>query len=546
MTRLRYLRLGTGVLVAAMGAACASAGRDKAVALTTTTPIKHLVVIFDENVSFDHYFGTYPNASNAEGEQIFAAAPGTPAVNNLTPALLTRNPNFTNTENGSVAMNPFRLARAQAATSSESHDYTLEQMAYDGGAADLFPRYTGRGMLGGTGAFSSPAQVMGYYDGNTVTALWTYAQHFAMSDNAYADVYGPSTPGALDLIAGQTDGAVAVKTTYSTYVVDDGQGGKTLISDIEPAGDICSSPFDDSVRMSGRNVGDLLSSAHVSWGWFEGGFDLTAANTAGEKGCGRTTRSQVTGISMVDYIPHHEPFQYYPSTANPQHTRPSSIDAIGSDRDGANHQYDLHDFFDAVKAGNFPAVSYLKASGYQDGHAGYSDPLDEQTFLVETLNFLQARPEWRDMAVLIIYDDSDGWYDHQTAPVQNGSFSPVDRVNGFGQCGQKGRTAQLPGVTGAGPVNGRCGPGTRQPFLVISPWAKMNYIDHAITTQSSVLRFIEDNWLKGERLDGGSFDATAGTFQSMFDFHGAGAAARVYLDEAQGTPVSQPAGHVPR
>lgn len=538
------LRVACAAAAAAIGVGCGVRSSDHAAALATATSIKHLVVIFDENVSFDHYFATYPRASNAEGEPMFIGASDTPSVNGLTSPLLTQNPNFTNSGNGVTAANPFRMARAQAATASESHDYTLEQMAYDGGAADLFPRYTGRGLLGGTGAFSSPAEVMGYYDGSTITALWNYAQHFAMSDNAYSDVYGPSTPGAINLISGQTNGAVVVKSTYSTYIVNDGQGGKTLISDVEPAGDVCSSPYDDSVRMTGKNIGDLLSAADISWGWFEGGFDLATPNARGEKGCFRTTMSKVTGVASVDYIPHHEPFQYYASTANPQHTRPSAIERIGSNGDGANHQYDLHDFFDAIKAGNFPAVSYLKASAYQDGHAGYSDPLDEQTFLVETLNFLQSRPEWRDTAVIVLYDDSDGWYDHQTAPVGNGSFSSVDRLNGFGRCGEKGRTPELGGVLGRGPVDGRCGPGPRQPFLVISPWARMNYVDHSLITQSSVLRFVEDNWLKGTRLGGGSFDATAAAISGLFDFNH-DAASVLYLDEAHGSPIAKPAGHLP-
>src|SRR6201988_1498469 len=77
-------------------------------AAKTQTPIKHLVVIFNENVSFDHYFATYPNAANPPGEPAFTALPGTPSVNNLANAnLLTNNPNFTNTANGAAAANPF-------------------------------------------------------------------------------------------------------------------------------------------------------------------------------------------------------------------------------------------------------------------------------------------------------------------------------------------------------------------------------------------------------------------------------------------------------
>src|SRR6185437_7018036 len=121
-------------------------------------------------------------------------------------------------------------------------------------------------------------------------------------------------------------------------------------------------------------------------GWFEGGFDISAKNADGSTGCTRTTLSTVTNVNSADYIPHHEPFQYYASTANLKHVRPSSATVVGTNNDGgANHQYDLTDFWAAVSAGNMPAVSFLKAAAYQDGHAGYSDPLDEQTFIVQTI-----------------------------------------------------------------------------------------------------------------------------------------------------------------
>ena len=516
-------------------------------ALASATPIKHLVVIFDENVSFDHYFATYPVAANPRGEPAFTARPGTPQVNGLTAVLLTHNPNLTNAENGTLGSNPFRLDRTQAATASQSHDYTMEQLAYDGGAADRFPHYTGAGMPGGTTAFYTPAVVMGHYDGNTVTALWNYAQHFAMSDNAYGDVYGPSTPGAISLVSGQTNGWVVAKSVDSTAWVHDGQGGFTLISDAGPALDVCSDTlyYLNQGTMTGRNVGDLLSQGGVSWGWFQGGFDLGATSPGG-KGCTRLTQSRVALGQSPDYIPHHEPFQYFKSTANPRHVRPTSAAAIGHAGDPANHQYDLKDFFAAVRSGNFPAVAFLKARAFQDGHAGYSDPLDEQVFLTEVVNFVEQSPEWPRTAIVILYDDSDGWYDHQMAAVGNASFDPArDRLNGTGACGAKGKTPQLGGVKGTGPVNGRCGPGTRQPFLVISPWARENYVDHTLISQSSVLRFIEDNWLGGRRIGGGSFDATAGTIAGLFDFAGEGRTPPLFLDDSLGTPVSAPSGRLP-
>lgn len=184
---------------------------------------------------------------------------------------------------------------------------------------------------------------------------------------------------------------------------------------------------------------------------------------------------------------------------------------------GANHQYDTHDFFDAVKAGNFPDVSFLKAPAYEDGHAGYSDPLDEQRWVVTVINFLQNQPEWNHTAVIIAYDDSDGWYDHAMARTTNGSQTAGDALDGAGKCGNS-ETA-LPGVNPATKhAQGRCGPGPRLPLLVISPWAKANYVDHTITTQPSIIHLIEDLYLNGERIGGGSFDAKSGSLLGMFDF----------------------------
>jgi phospholipase C len=519
-------------------------------ALATATPIKHVVVLFNENVSFDHYFATYPNASNPSGEPAFTAVANTPTVNGLSGALLTNNPNFTNAVNGSDAANPFRLDRTQANTADQNHAYTAEEQSYDNGAADLFPKFVGKGTSGGAGAFGTKGQVMGYFDGNTVTAMWNYAQHFAMSDNAYTDTYGPSTPGALNLVSGQTNGMQIVHTTKQpftasaySYYIDDGQGGYSMINDVDPAYDVCSNA-NDQVLMAGKNIGDLLNGKNISWGSFMGGFDLTATNANGTTGCKRSTVSAVVNGTITDYIPHHAWFQYYASTANPTHARPSGTSAIGhtlqadgKTADPANHEYDLSDFFAAVKAGNFPAVSFLKAPAYQDGHPGYSDPLDEQAFVTKVVNFLQQQPDWKNTAVIVAWDDSDGWYDHAYANPTSASFdAQADQLNGAGVCG----TGAAPNGVSGKPVNGRCGPGTRIPFLVISPWAKTNYVSHTRITQASVTRFIEDNWLGGQRIGGGSFDASTGAIDDLFDFTGTGGTPALYLDGDQGTVLSAP------
>ena len=532
----------------------AAPSADQPEAEQTATPIKHLVVIFQENVSFDHYFATYPKAENPPGEPAFAAAPDTPQVNNLAHAnLLKNNPNFTNKENGADAAEPFRLDRTQAATADQNHAYTAEEQAYDGGKADLFPKYTGKGTPGGVGAFGTKGQVMGYFDGNTVGAMWQYAQHFAMDDNAFADTYGPSTPGALNVVSGQTNGMKIVISTKNpstvsavSYYITDGQGGFTMINDVDPGYDVCSVPKDQAM-MSGKNIGDLLNAGGISWGGFMGGFALDASNANGTTGCKRSTHSTIVGNDIADYIPHHNWFQYYASTANPKHEKTSSLAAIGYSlehdgrtRDPANHEYDLKDFYDAVKAGNFPSVSYIKMDAYQDGHAGYSDPIDEQAGVADLVNFIEQQPGWKDTAIVVTYDDSDGWYDHAYAMPTSSSFDQADQLNGPGRCSAN---ASRPGVEGK-PVNGRCGPGTRLPFIVISPFAKANYVSHARISLASVPRFIEDNWLKAARLGGGSFDATSGSLLDMFDFKAGGKIAAVYVDPEQGTPLSTPpAGH---
>jgi len=483
----------------------------------TTTPVKHIVIIFQENVSFDHYFATYPFAANSEGEPQFHAKPSTPTVNNLLGALLTVNPNL-NPENGTAATNPFRLDRSQAATNDQDHNYTPEQQALDGGAMDLFPKFTGTAGAPPSGPPSivdTTGLVMGYYDGNTVTALWNYAQNFAMNDNSFGTTFGPSTPGAVNLISGQTNGVIN-NLRGTGALVSDGNGGLSDISDADPNGDVCSTSTGEVFSMSGKNIGDLLNAAGVSWGFFEGGFDLTVTNANGSTGCARSTTSLITNVKKADYIPHHQPFQYYASTANLMHTRPASIAEIGHNGP-ANHQYDTHDFFDAVSAGNFPSVVFLKAPGFQDGHAGYSDPLDEQTFIVNTINFLEKTKDWKNTVVAILWDDSDGWYDHQMGPIVNPSSSAADALNAPGMCGN-GVNA-LPGVNPATThAQGRCGYGPRLPFLVVSPFARRNFVDHTVTDQSTPIRFIEDNWLQGQRIGQGSYDGLANSLVQMLDF----------------------------
>ena len=502
MTTLQTICLAACTLAAPLAGIASEQGiaQDNQHRSMTAYPIQHLVVIFQENISFDHYFATYPVAANPPGEPPFVPKPGTPTVNGLTPDLLTRNQN---------KLQPQRLDRSHAATADQNHDYLNEQQAMDHGLMDKFVESTGTPEPGG-----APTVVMDYFDGNTVTAYWNYAQNFAINDNSFGSVPGPSTPGAINVISGQTHGAVP---TQITGTVEQG----SVISDDDPAEDIASGGT--TFIMTGKNIGDLLNAKNVTWGWFEGGFEFPQSHVGAD------------GNMKADYIPHHQPFQYYLSTRNPKHAPPTSVAFIGkADPSGANHQYDLIRFWQALDAHNLPAVSYLKAPGYQDGHPGYSDPLLEQEFVVETVNRLMRSPEWESMAIVIAYDDSDGWYDHVMPPVVNESQTAYDFLSA---AGESGTNAPL------GNYQGRFSFGPRMPLIVISPFARENYVDHTVTDQSSIVRFIEDNWGLG-RIGDFSFDQFAGTLLNLFDFDDPRCrqpefrhARRLLLDPKTGEPV---------
>jgi phospholipase C len=513
---------------------------------STTTPIKHLVVIFDENVSFDHYFGTYPYAANTDGTP-FVAKPGTPTVNGLytkitksgpVGPLLTDNPN---------EYNPQRLTPSEALTSDQNHAYTPEQDAVDNGKLDKFVQYTESSTpSAGCGVeYCPPGIVMDYYDGNTTTALWNYAQYYSMSDNDYDTVFGPSTPGALDVTSGNTGGAKALNpswdptdpggaaTSSSIVDVNPSTGLGVLYGDNDPYYDGCSDSnhsTDGSLAvMTGKNIGDLLNADHVTWGWFQGGFAPTSTSD-GLPVCG-SSHDNIGGVSVQDYVPHHDPFQYYASTANPDHLPPSSLSKIGY-TDQANHQYDMSYFADALNGtggAQLPAVSYLKPPAYENGHPGNSDPTDEQHFLVNTINQIEESKYWSSTAIVVTYDDSDGWYDSAVPPVVNGSH---DSATDTAICTSK------PVILGS--YNDRCGYGQRLPFVVISPYTRENHVSGNLTDTTSVVSFIEDNWLHGERI-AGSYDAISGSLDApggLLDFSVKPHFQPVILDPTTGAVVS--------
>ncbi len=594
---------------------------------STTTPIKHVVVIFQENVSFDHYFGTYPHAANSDG-QPFKAAKGTPAVDGLPPATdPSMPPSLQHSTNllysNRNAANPYRLDSSPTGlpgdaggqlTCDQDHNYSDEQQSFDGGAMDRFVQSVGT--ASGTtpyGAPCNPNTVMDYYDGNSLPALWNYAQHYAMSDDSFGTTFGPSAPGAINLVAGNTgevdtshmanNPSISTSTSPDADLTADGKGGYSLTSDAQPYWDDCSTR--DAVAMKGTNIGDELNAKGLSWGWFEGGFRPSASYQEALAATGHTGQPDSTftpdefssyyanaehrpahssnqnlcsavhpvGVALGgtgqwgykdDYIPHHEPFQFYASTANPHHlTVPSTggqdtlsgLEEIGKDTQSyvngtpqfntPNHNYDTSDFNQLVEAINrhelpasdLPAVSFLKAPGYEDGHAAYSEPADEQAFVTNEINSLMRSPDWKNTVVMVNYDDSDGWYDHVYSGVTNPSQSPPDNLTNthlnVPAEGTSGQCGGMQGVETGTPLageQGRCGFGPRLPMLVVSPFAKKNDVDHNLSDQASMINFVEyDFGLPGisgsadQVLADDGKDASEGVpfdLAGMFEFEG--------------------------
>ncbi len=517
-------RLAAPLLAMALAVAVPTSEKAQDASLTgpTATPIKHVVVLFQENISFDHYFGTYPYASNPEGEPEFHPDPLTPRANNLlSGGLLDQNPNTTQ---------PFRLDRTCPLTSDQNHDYTPEQKAFDHGLMDAFVQNTGKSGTNCTDVTTGTGIVMGYYDGNTVTAMWNWAQHYALSDNFYGTMFGPSSVGVLNLVAGSTTNMTITGESSADGTIAGGSTSGTLIGDVDAGYDDCSTSSTHGTTAT-PNIGVLLNGKNITWGWFQGGFAPTSlynGTTILKSVCGSESSDAATGLSDIsDYVSHHNGFAFNSLTANPHHLPPTR--PVGY-TDQANHGYDLSLFLSAITNGTLPSVSFVKAKAFQNGHPGNSTPLDEQTWLVTAVNAIENSKYWDDTVVFITYDDSDGWYDHQMDTVVNQSDSsnpsgPDDYLSAPGACG----------TTPSGGAPGRCGYGPRLPLVVISKYAKSNYIDHRMADQSSVIRFIEDNWNLG-RLGGDSTDAKAGSLFGMFDFDHH--AIRMTLDPSTGQMVS--------
>lgn len=394
--------------------------------VATKSPIKHVVVIFQENRSFDNYFGTYPTAPG------FHSLPNTPAVNGIPAG------SYNLDENGNKVA-PYHFTNNDQ-TLDVNHGFDDMVKAYDNGKMDQFYAMSEKHTKG------SGVIAMGYYDYNQLPAYWQYAQHFALADNWFQPVFGPSTPGALYLVAAQSgtkDQQIKGDPTPKNNFGGDKSAGLNY-------------------NLTYKNIGDELTASNIPWGWYQGGY----------------------AAKDDSYSSHHNPFQYFQNYEDGKYN---------------NNLKDYNDLASDIDKGQLPAVTYVKAAYGEDEHPGtgnQSTPAAED-FSVKTINKIMTSQYWKDTAVIVTYDESGGYWDH-VAPPQ------VD----------------------AGP-DGLQGDGPRVPALVISPYAKKNYVSHVQYDTTSILKFIEWNFGVAAL---NNRDANASNILDMFDFNHPDFSAYVYSD----------------
>jgi phospholipase C len=428
--------------------------------------IEHIIVIFQENRSFDHYFGTY---RHPHGASVAGLLDGEGKVDRRRFYGLQKNPagivypylpvpkSIAAFQNGLIENLPFHLSPYIPPYENTKwdplHDFFRMSAQMDHGAMDRFValalvRPHGKPFAPIADSKASGA-VLGYYERQDIPHYHRLADEYVLFDHFFQAMTGGSTGNALYLVSARSavwpQAPGDVRAVSKSPVSDppyDSHG--VLINDLpplngptEPWGDLQYSPPPSDQTYP--NIGDRLSTAGISWAWYNEGWNLVKP-WAMKSAFGRDSGSAVLDTTRI-YVPHHNPFQYYPSWfANVR----------------AGHIRDSEDFLADARAGRLPGVSFIKASGAHDEHSADSAPQWGERWVMGLLHALGASPVWDKTAVIITYDEGGGFWDHVRPP--------------------------KPDIYGCG---------TRIPALLISPWARRGYVDQRTADTTSVLAFIE-------------------------------------------------------
>ena len=361
--------------------------------------IRHVVVIMQENRSFDSYFGTYPRADGIPG---FAGNPG-------------HKPCLPDPSAG-TCVRPYH--DTSFVNIGGPHGTALR--AIDGGKMDGFLSLPGGSFYGQTGV--SP-DIMGYHTGAEIPNYWKYAHRFVLQDHMFESVDAWSLPSHLYMVSGWS--ARCTSATDPLSCAND--------SHVFPV---------PTVPFAWTDLTHLLYQHDVSWGYYV--FPGTQPDCADDQvSCRALPQNAIT-----------------PSIWNPL---PAFTD-VKQDGQLGNVQ-PIHNFYSAARNGHLPSVSWITPADAVSEHPPANVRVGEN-YVTGLIDTIMRGPEWKSTAIFLAWDDWGGFYDHVAPP-------KVDQ-NGYG---------------------------LRVPGLVISPYARQGYVDHQRLSFDAYLKFIEDDFLGGARLD---------------------------------------------
>ena len=427
--------------------------------------IRHIVVIYLENRSFDNLYGAFPGANgyaNAGAAATQVDRDGKP-YDKLPPVMNTNlrppkpDARFpTDLPNGPFSADIY--AGLNQTTGDAVHKFYEEQLQIDGGRMDKFVAWSDAGSL-----------VMSHYDGARMP-MWDYARKYVLADNFFHAAFGGSflnhfwlvcacTPvyrDAPEQLVARLGGAGEL--VRDGAVTPDGYAVNTMFPRLGPYPRQVSDPAFRLPEQDLPNIGDRLSAKGVSWAWYSGGWN-----------------DAVAGRPDHDFQFHHQVFAFFRTTA------------LGT-KGAKQHLRDGADFIADIARGRLPSVSFYKPIGEENEHPGYSTVAAGEHHMREIVGMIEKSPMWKDTVVIVTYDENGGLWDH-VAP----------------------------------PKTDRWGPGSRVPALVISPFAKKGFVDHTQYDTTSILKLIETRYGLAPL---GTRDAIAADLTNAFDLQSPGSPPR--------------------
>lgn len=430
---VRRARLAVPLAAILAIAACATAQRSS----PPLADIDHVIVIYQENWSFDGLFGKFPGANGIAGASPASIAQtdkdGRPYAT-LPPSIDTREqPPVPDARiPASLPVAPFDLAPYVPPTSRSGnpvHRFYQQQYQINGGRMDRFVAWTNVGGL-----------VMSYYDA-TGMPLGLLAREFVLADNFFHAAFGGSFLNHMWLVCACTPAWPDAPDDLRARLDD--KGGLVRDGEVSPDGYIINTVYTINTPHPARiadprhlvpnltlpTIGDRLDEKGIAWAWYSGGWSDALA-----------------GKPHARFAYHHQPFAYFAKWA-----------------DGAaaktRHLRDEADFLRDVAAGRLPAVSFVKPLGTQNEHPGSSELITGQQHAAELVRAVRASALWPRALIIITYDENGGRWDHVAPPV-------VDRW----------------------------GPGTRVPTVIVSPHVRRGHVDHTRYDTTAILKLIETRW----------------------------------------------------